>query len=134
MKVVQVSGKRKRAVARARLKEGKGIIRFNALQLDGVSPELARLMIMEPLILAGDLAKSVDIDVRVQGGQILEEQNIQNRMTLSLVLNVRNRIVKGEQKNDYTYSMSLLWEANSATLGRIQEKNSTRRKCEKSHG
>ena len=68
MKVVQVSGKRKRAVARARLKEGKGIIRFNALQLDGVSPELARLMIMEPLILAGDLAKSVDIDVRVQGG------------------------------------------------------------------
>lgn len=68
MKVVQVSGKRKRAVARARLREGKGVVRMNLLTLDGVTPELAKLMIMEPLVLAGDLAKGVDIDVRVQGG------------------------------------------------------------------
>ncbi len=68
MKIVQVSGKRKRAVARARLKEGKGIIRVNSLTLEGFTPELAKLMIMEPIMLAGDLAKGVDIDVRVQGG------------------------------------------------------------------
>ncbi|MDP3728537.1 MAG: 30S ribosomal protein S9 [bacterium] len=68
MKIIQVSGKRKRAVARARLKEGKGVIRLNSLNLDGMTPELAKLMIMEPIILAGDLAKGVDIDVRVQGG------------------------------------------------------------------
>ncbi len=68
MKVLQVSGKRKRAVARARLKDGKGVIRLNTLALDGVSPELVKLMIMEPVMLAGDLAKNVDIDVRVHGG------------------------------------------------------------------
>ena len=68
MKVVQVSGKRKRAIARARLREGKGVIRFNSLALEGVSPQLAKLMIMEPLVLAGDVAKHVDIDIHVQGG------------------------------------------------------------------
>ncbi|MSR86220.1 30S ribosomal protein S9 [Candidatus Woesearchaeota archaeon] len=68
MKVVQVSGKRKRAVARARLKEGKGVVRINALTLEGVTPQLAKLMIMEPLVLAGDLSKSVDIEIHVQGG------------------------------------------------------------------
>ena len=68
MKVVQVSGKRKRAVARARLKEGKGVVRLNSLVLEGVTPHLAKLMIMEPLVLAGDAAKGVDIDIHVQGG------------------------------------------------------------------
>lgn len=68
MKVVQVSGKRKRAVARARLKEGKGVVRLNALTLDSVTPSLAKLMIMEPLVLAGDAAKGVDIEIHVQGG------------------------------------------------------------------
>lgn len=68
MKVVQVSGKRKRAVARARLKEGKGIIRLNTLALSGVTPDLAKLMIMEPVMLAGDFAKNVDIDISVHGG------------------------------------------------------------------
>src|SRR3989338_11296903 len=68
MKVVQVSGKRKRAVARARLKEGKGVVRVNALALEGFTPQLAKLMIMEPLVLAGDLSKSVDIEIHVQGG------------------------------------------------------------------
>jgi len=68
MKVVQVSGKRKRAVARARLIEGKGLIRINSLSLDSYGPELARALVSEPLILAGDLAKEVDIAVNVRGG------------------------------------------------------------------
>lgn len=68
MKLVHVSGKRKRAVARARLKEGKGSIRINSLALASYTPSLARLMIEEPLLLAGDLAKGVDIEVHVQGG------------------------------------------------------------------
>ncbi|MBI5798268.1 30S ribosomal protein S9 [Candidatus Woesearchaeota archaeon] len=68
MKVVQVSGKRKRAVARATLKAGKGKIRINSLALEAYTPQLAQMMIMEPLILAGDEAKGVDIHVVVQGG------------------------------------------------------------------
>ena len=68
MKVVQVSGKRKRAVARARLKEGKGVVRLNSLVLESVTPQLAKLMIMEPIVLAGDAAKNIDIEIHVQGG------------------------------------------------------------------
>jgi len=68
MKVVNVSGKRKRAVARASLKDGKGIIKINSLTLESYTPELAKMMIMEPLILAGDAIKNVDINIDVYGG------------------------------------------------------------------
>ena len=66
--VVHVSGKRKRAVARVTLKPGKGIIRVNRLLLDHYQPETSRMRIMEPLFLAGDIAKKVDISVNVNGG------------------------------------------------------------------
>lgn len=68
MKVVHVSGKRKRAIARATLREGKGVIRINSQLLGVYSTPLARMKIQEPLILAGDLANKVNIDVRVNGG------------------------------------------------------------------
>ncbi|MDD2678897.1 MAG: 30S ribosomal protein S9 [Candidatus Nanoarchaeia archaeon] len=62
------SGKRKTSVARAMIVKGKGVIRINKLNLNSYGNELARMKIMEPLILAGDLFKSVDIKVNVKGG------------------------------------------------------------------
>ena len=50
-KIVHVSGKRKRAVARATLKEGKGIIHINHKPLSVYEPKLARLRIQEPLLM-----------------------------------------------------------------------------------
>lgn len=67
-KIVHTSGKRKKAIARATLRKGKGVIRINKLLLDHYSPPLAKLRIQEPLMLAGDLAKKVNINVNVQGG------------------------------------------------------------------
>jgi len=67
-KVVHISGKRKRAVARATLKEGKGIIRINHKPLNIYEPRLARLRIQEPLLIAGDIVNKVNIDVNVKGG------------------------------------------------------------------
>lgn len=67
-KLVQTSGTRKRAVARARLVPGSGRVRINSHLLEVYEPEIARLRIMEPLVLAGELAKKVDIVVSVQGG------------------------------------------------------------------
>lgn len=67
-KVILTSGKRKRAVARATLKEGKGIIRINSLRLEAYSPMIARLMIQEPLELASEISKKVDININVFGG------------------------------------------------------------------
>jgi small subunit ribosomal protein S9 len=68
MKAITTAGKRKRAVARATLKDGKGIIRINSQNLDIYEPEFARNKIQEPLILAEDYSKKVNISVKVQGG------------------------------------------------------------------
>ncbi|HDD59434.1 MAG TPA: 30S ribosomal protein S9 [Euryarchaeota archaeon] len=67
-KVVNVSGKRKSAIARATVREGKGRVRINRYPLEIYEPELARLIMQEPLLLAGERAKKVDIDIRVRGG------------------------------------------------------------------
>ena len=68
MKPIQSSGKRKTAIARATLYDGTGAVRINKRPLEILEPEMARMKIMEPLMLAGDLAKKIDIDVDVQGG------------------------------------------------------------------
>lgn len=73
MKIVHISGKRKRAIARATLKNGKGNVRVNNQVLESFEPKFARMKIMEPLILAGDLAKKVDIDINVAGGGIISQ-------------------------------------------------------------
>ena len=68
MKVINVSGKRKRAVARATLKEGNGKVKINGVPVELIEPEMARTRLKEPLILAEDTANNVDIDVNVFGG------------------------------------------------------------------
>ena len=67
-KSILTSGSRKRAVARARLKKGTGIIRINSKLLENFTPNHARLRIQEPLILGEKYANQVDIYVRVKGG------------------------------------------------------------------
>lgn len=72
-KNINTSGFRKRAVARACLKEGTGLVRFNNTKIDFVQPALARLKLQEPLILAGDIVGKVNIDVKVEGGGIISQ-------------------------------------------------------------
>jgi len=67
-RIILTSGKRKTAIARAVIRPGKGRIRINKVPLEIWEPKLARDKIMEPLMLAGDAWKEVDIDVKVQGG------------------------------------------------------------------
>lgn len=67
-KIVVTSGKRKTAIARAVIRPGKGRVRINRIPLPLVQPEVARLKIAEPLILAREIAEQVDIDVDVSGG------------------------------------------------------------------
>ncbi len=73
MKTIGASGKRKRAIARAALREGKGKIRINKVLLDFYEPKMYRLKLREPLILAGDILDKVDIDVNVIGGGIASQ-------------------------------------------------------------
>ncbi len=71
MKVIYTSGKRKKSIARATLRHGKGKVRINKVLLDNFTPKLARLKLREPLLLAGDIANNVDINVNVFGGGIM---------------------------------------------------------------
>ena len=73
MKFVNTSGKRKSAIARATLRQGNGLIRVNGIPLDFVHPKMSRLKLREPLILAGDVASKVDVDVHVSGGGITSQ-------------------------------------------------------------
>jgi len=68
MKTVHISGKRKHAIARATVREGTGIVRINRTNLETYKPEILRMKIMEPIIIAGDAAKKVDLDINVFGG------------------------------------------------------------------
>jgi len=68
-KVLVTSGKRKKAIARAVFRPGKGRIYINGIPLPLYQPELARWKILEPIKLAGDkLIDQVDIEVSVRGG------------------------------------------------------------------
>lgn len=71
MKVTIASGKRKTAIARASVTEGKGKIRINSKPLEIHEPEMARMKMMEPLVLAGDIVQKIDIDVNVKGGGVM---------------------------------------------------------------
>ena len=68
VKIVISTGKRKRAVARAVLKPGKGIIKINNQPINVYQPEMSRLKLKEPLILAGDVAKEINVNINVFGG------------------------------------------------------------------
>jgi small subunit ribosomal protein S9 len=67
-KPIHTAGKRKRAVARATLKPGKGKVRINRLLLENYGSKLARMKLQEPLIIAGDSAKNININITVAGG------------------------------------------------------------------
>lgn len=67
-KIVLATGKRKRAVATARFKEGKGRVKINSIPLDNMSSGMLRLRVQEPLIIAGDGWKKFDISINVKGG------------------------------------------------------------------
>ncbi len=69
--VVLATGKRKAAVARAAVRKGIGLVRFNDRPLELVEPELVRQKIQEPLLMVGERARGLDISVRAQGGGIV---------------------------------------------------------------
>lgn len=68
-KVIVSSGKRKTAIARATIKEGKGRIRINGVPLEVLPNELSRVKINEIFVLSGEnIRDSLDIKVKVHGG------------------------------------------------------------------
>ncbi len=73
MKMIQASGKRKSAIARAVLKHpAKGQIKINNVPLNLFEPEIARMRIQEVLeIVNNPKVDKCDINVKVKGGGIM---------------------------------------------------------------
>jgi len=74
-KIVNTSGKRKTAVARATVQKGKGLIRINKKPVEIYEPEIARWKILEPIKLAENHISNVNIDVDVKGGGFMSQAN-----------------------------------------------------------
>src|SRR3989338_4455796 len=70
-KVAILSGKRKSAVAKAVVRAGTGNVTINDKLLDHYEPLIVRMKLQEPLLLAGDGATRVDIEISVRGGGIM---------------------------------------------------------------
>jgi small subunit ribosomal protein S9 len=66
--VIIASGKRKQAIARAILRPGKGNLKINSTPISEYKPEMFQLRMQEPIIIAGDIAQKVDIQVNIRGG------------------------------------------------------------------
>jgi small subunit ribosomal protein S9 len=69
-KIANSTGTRKRAVARATARKGSGVVLVNSKPI-GAYPEIPRLAMTEPLLIAGDVARGVDITVNVRGGGLM---------------------------------------------------------------
>ncbi|UCH72385.1 MAG: 30S ribosomal protein S9 [Thermoplasmatales archaeon] len=72
-KVVNTSGKRKTAVARASVKKGTGLIRINKKPVEIYEPEIARWKIFEPIKIAEKHIDKLNIDVTVSGGGFMSQ-------------------------------------------------------------
>jgi len=70
-RVLLVTGKRKTAIAKALIRPGAGRVTVNDFPVEVYTPEVARSKIMEPLVLAGDRWKNLDIKVRARGGGVI---------------------------------------------------------------
>jgi small subunit ribosomal protein S9 len=92
MKNIITSGRRKQSVARAVLSEGKGKITINKVDLKNHSPELARLKIMEPLMLAGDIVSKVNIDILVNGGGFITQADAARLAVARALVQYNNKL------------------------------------------
>lgn len=76
-KIILTSGKRRTAVARARFvktKAKEGNIRINGTPIEQIEPKLARLKMMEPMILLRDIYKEdLSVKIRVHGGGMVSQ-------------------------------------------------------------
>ncbi|HYA57361.1 MAG TPA: 30S ribosomal protein S9 [Thermoplasmata archaeon] len=69
--VLLTTGKRKAAVARATVRKGQGLVRFNDRPLELVEPEIVRQKVQEPLLMVGERARNLDISIYARGGGVI---------------------------------------------------------------
>jgi len=80
-------GKRRKSVARACIEKGKGRVLINSIPLEQYyTNKYLKMFVEEPLILAGDLSKKVNIYINVKGGGIIgQAEAVRQAIAKSLV-------------------------------------------------
>jgi small subunit ribosomal protein S9 len=137
-KVVQTSGKRKTAVARATVKAGKGRVRVNSAPIEILEPSLSRRKAMEPLVIADAMKRlaKVDINVLTHGGGIMGQTDaIRTAIARGLVhYNGGAEGVDEELRDEYLrFDRSLLVNDPRRKEAKHQLGRGARRKKQKSY-
>jgi len=98
-KIVNTSGKRKTAIAKATVTKGIGRVRINKKPIEIYEPEIVRYKIIEPLKMAQKHVDKIDINASVSGGGYMSQANA-----------VRTAIAKGlvEYTGDASLKLSYL--------------------------
>jgi len=104
-KILIVTGTRKRAIARAIIREGTGKVRINSLPLNLVQPRYKNLRLQEPLLIAGDIAKKVDIDINVAGGGIWGQADAARTAMANALVNWSKDEALKQTYHDYDRSL-----------------------------
>lgn len=102
--MIQKRGKRKKAIARAVAQSGSGEIIINNKPLDIFEPEMLKLFIKEPLMIAGDKVKDMDITIDVKGGGVFGQASAA-RQAIAKILVERD---KGLKEKFLSYDRTLL--------------------------
>ncbi|BDR91409.1 30S ribosomal protein S9 [Vulcanisaeta souniana] len=111
-RVVIAVGKKKTAIAKAIVRPGIGRVRVNGVPVEIWPIEMARIRMMEPLLLAGkELMGKVDIDVTVRGGGFMGQatavriaiarglvEYFQNPKLLELYMVYDSSMIKGDPR------------------------------------
>jgi small subunit ribosomal protein S9 len=107
VKIIQTSGKRKRAIARATLRQGTGIIRINGTPVEKLQPDLSRMKIEELLIIVDDeKLKTINVDIKVTGGGVLGQVDAARIALSRAILKFLNK--KRVEKSIKAYDRSML--------------------------
>lgn len=137
-KIVNTSGKRKTAVARATVKPGKGRVRVNSTPVEIWEPALVRRKVLEPLIIAEAMNRRGDVDIIVKvdgGGQMGQADAIRTALARGLVhYNGGAEGIDEELRDEYLrFDRSLLVNDPRRKEPKHQLGRGARRKWQKSY-
>ena len=90
------TGKRKKSIARASIMPGKGIVTYNSVPADSIENRMMRLLIQEPLSVAGDSWKKYNIKVSTRGGGIIGQAQAARQAIAKCLAGVLGKDVKAK--------------------------------------
>jgi small subunit ribosomal protein S9 len=130
-KIINTSGKRKTAIARATLKAGKGMIRVNSVPLEVYGSDVTRMKISEPLLLVPNAINGIDVIIDVAGGGVMGQAEAVRTALARGILQWHN---DPQMKDIYlTYDRTLLVNDSRQKEAKKPHGRGARKKFQKSY-